>query len=61
MADRFVLVWAGPNEQGLQEAYGSLIEIGISHALEKPILFAYHSGVDLRPFWFAVEASTAVV
>jgi len=40
MADRFVLVWAGPNEQGLQEAYGSLIEIGISHALEKPILFA---------------------
>jgi hypothetical protein len=57
----FVLVWAGIGEDALDTAYGSLVEIGIALALNKPILLAHHPDSDLRPFWFSVEAATAVV
>ena len=57
----FVLVWAGIDGDALDTAYGSLVELGIAHALHKPILLAHHPDADLRPFWFSVEAATAVV
>jgi len=57
----FVLVWAGVGADALDTAYGSLVEIGIAHALGTPIMLAHHPQADLRPFWFAVEAASAVV
>lgn len=57
----FVLVWIGPGNEGLDTAYGSLVEIGIAHSLGKPILFAHHPEANVRDFWFAIEAATAVV
>lgn len=57
----FVLVWAGVGEDSLTSAYGSLVEIGIAHALGKPILFVHHPQANLRDFWFAVETASAVV
>lgn len=57
----FVLVWAGIAEDALDTAYGSLVEVGIAHALNKPILLVHHPEADLRPFWFAVETASAVV
>jgi len=57
----FVLVWAGIAEDALDTAYGSLVEVGIAHALGKPILLVHHPQADLRPFWFAVETASAVV
>jgi len=57
----FVFVWAGVGEDALDTAHGSLVEIGIAHALHKPILFAHHPQANLRDFWFAVETASAVV
>jgi hypothetical protein len=57
----FAFVWAGLGEEALDTAYGSLVEIGIAHALHKPILFAHHPLADLRDFWFAIESASAVV
>jgi hypothetical protein len=57
----FVFVWAGIGEDSLQTAYGSLVEIGIAHALKKPILLVHHPEANLRDFWFAVEAASAVI
>jgi hypothetical protein len=57
----FVLVWAGLGEDALDTAYGSLVEIGIAHALGKPILLVHHPNAKIRDFWFAIEAATAVV
>jgi len=57
----FVLVWAGVGEDALSTAYGSLVEIGIAHALGKPILLAHHPQANVRDFWFAVETASAVV
>lgn len=57
----FVLVWAGAGEDSLETAYGSLVEIGIAHALGKPILLAHHPRASVRDFWFAVETASAVV
>jgi hypothetical protein len=57
----FVFVWAGVGDDALDTAHGSLVEIGIAHALRKPILFAHHPQANLRDFWFAVETASAVV
>jgi hypothetical protein len=57
----FVFVWAGVGKEALQTAYGSLVEIGIAHALKKTILLAHHPQANLRDFWFAVEIASAVV
>ena len=57
----FAFVWAGQQAESLDKAYGSLVEIGIAHALRKPILLAHHPNVNLRDFWFSVETATAVV
>jgi hypothetical protein len=57
----FILAWAGQESESLEKAYGSLIELGVAHALAKPILLVHHPKVDLRDFWFAVETATAVV
>ena len=57
----FVFVWAGVGEDSLDTAWGSLVEIGIARALRKPILLAHHPEAELRDFWFAVEAASAVV
>ena len=57
----FVFVWTGVGNGALDTAYGSLVEIGIAHALGKPILLGHHPAADLRPFWFAVETAAAVV
>jgi hypothetical protein len=57
----FAFVWAGIGEDALDTAYGSLVEIGIANALNKPILLAHHPDADLRPFWFSVEAASAVI
>jgi hypothetical protein len=57
----FVLVWAGVSEGALDTAHGSLVEIGIAHALGKPILLAHHPHANLRDFWFAIETASAVV
>jgi len=57
----FVLVWAGIGEDSLDSAYGSLVEVGVAHALGKPILLAHDPKAELRPFWFALETASAVV
>jgi hypothetical protein len=57
----FVFVWAGVGEEAIDTAYGSLVELGVAHALGKPILLGHHPDADLRPFWFAVETASAVV
>ena len=57
----FVLVWVGVEKDALDTAYGSLVEIGIAHALGKPILLAHHAQAKVRDFWFAVETASAVV
>jgi hypothetical protein len=57
----FVFVWAGVGEDSLTTAHGSLVEIGIAHALGKPILLAHHPQANIRDFWFAIEAATTVV
>jgi len=57
----FVLAWIGVGDDGFESAYGSLVEIGIARSLGKPILFAHHPEANLRDFWFALEAATAVV
>lgn len=57
----FLFVWIGVGEDALDTAYGSLIEIGIAHALAKPILLAHHPQANLREFWFAIETASAVV
>ena len=57
----FALVWAGEGSDGLDTAYGSLVEVGIAHALRKPILLVHHPNVDLRDFWFLVETAAAVI
>jgi len=54
-----VFVWAGMEEDALDTAYGSLVEIGIAHALRKPILLAPQANV--RDSCFAIEAASAVV
>ncbi len=56
-----MLVWAGIAEDALDAAFGSLVEVGIAHALGKPILLIHHPEADLRPLWFVVEAASAVV
>jgi hypothetical protein len=57
----FLLVWIGRGQDALDTAYGSLVEIGIAHALGKPILLAHHPQANLRDFWFAIETACAVV
>ena len=57
----FAFAWAGIGEEALDTAYGSLVEIGIAHALRKPILLAHHPQANLRDFWFVVETASAVV
>jgi hypothetical protein len=57
----FVFVWAGVGEDSLTSAFGSLVEIGVAHALGKPILLAHHPEAKVRDFWFAIETASAVV
>lgn len=57
----FMFVWAGVGEDALDTAHGSLVEIGIAHALGKPILLVHHPQANLRSLWFAVETASAVV
>jgi cold shock CspA family protein len=45
--------WAGPD---FNEAYGTLVEIGLAHSLGKKIVIAYHPSISSDQ-WFALECA----